>query len=52
MDLTALRQTVAQITASQDQMARKVDRLQAANRKFSLRSQSLLRRHRLLLPPR
>ena len=31
MDLTALRQTVAQITASQDQMARKVDRLQAAN---------------------
>src|SRR6516165_4786763 len=28
MDLTALRQTVAQITAGQDQMARKVDRLQ------------------------
>ena len=27
MDLTALRQTVAQITASQDQMAREVDRL-------------------------
>ena len=31
MDLTALRQTVAQITVSQDQMARQVDRLQAAN---------------------
>ena len=31
MDLTALRQTVAQITAGQDQMARKVDKLQAAN---------------------
>ena len=31
MDLTALRQTVAQITASQDHMAREVDRLQAAN---------------------
>jgi hypothetical protein len=30
IDLTALRQTVAQITASQDQMARAVDRLQAA----------------------
>jgi cysteine rich repeat protein len=30
-DLTALRQTVAQITASQDQMARKVDILQAAD---------------------
>ena len=29
-DLAALRQTVAQITAGQDQMARKVDRLQAA----------------------
>ena len=28
MDLTALRQTVALITAGQDQMARKVDRLQ------------------------
>jgi cytoskeletal protein RodZ len=34
MDLTALRQTVAQITASQDQMARKVDRLQAANQEI------------------
>jgi len=31
MDLTALRQAVAQITGSQDQMAREVDRLQAAN---------------------
>jgi len=31
MDLTALRQTVAQVTASQDHMAREVDRLQAAN---------------------
>jgi hypothetical protein len=31
MDLTALRQNVAQITASQDHMAREVDRLQAAN---------------------
>jgi len=34
MDLTALRQTVAQITASQDQMARKIDRLQAANQEI------------------
>ena len=34
MDLTALRQTVAQLTASQDQMARKVDRLQAANQEI------------------
>ena len=34
MDLTALRQTVAQITASQDQMARKVDTLQAANQQI------------------
>src|SRR5262245_22058016 len=34
MDPTALRQTVAQITASQDQMARKVDRLQAANQEI------------------
>jgi hypothetical protein len=34
MDLTALRQTVAQITTSQDQMARKVDRLQAANQEI------------------
>ena len=34
MDLTALRQTVAQITASQDQMARAVDRLQAANQEL------------------
>jgi hypothetical protein len=31
MDLTALRQTVAQITVSQDHMEREVDRLQAAN---------------------
>jgi hypothetical protein len=31
MDLTALRQTVAQLAAGQDQMAREVDRLQAAN---------------------
>src|SRR6516225_7180710 len=31
MDLTALRQTVAQITAGQDQIAREVDRLRAAN---------------------
>jgi hypothetical protein len=34
MDLTALRQTVAQITASQDQIAREVDRLQAANQEI------------------
>jgi hypothetical protein len=34
MDLTALRQTVAQITASQDQMARQVDGLQAANQEI------------------
>jgi hypothetical protein len=34
MDLTALRQTVAQITASQDQLARKVDTLQAANQQI------------------
>jgi hypothetical protein len=34
MDLTALRQTVAQITAGQDQMARKVDALQAANQQI------------------
>jgi hypothetical protein len=34
MDLTALRQTVAQITASQDRMARAVDRLQAANQEI------------------
>src|SRR6516225_5970277 len=34
MNLTALRQTVAQITASQDQMAREVDRLQAANQEI------------------
>jgi len=34
MDLTALRQTVAQITASQDQMAREVDRLQAADQEI------------------
>ena len=34
MDLAALRQTVAQITAGQDQMARKVDRLQAADQEI------------------
>jgi hypothetical protein len=34
MDLTALRQAVAQITATQDQMAREVDRLQAANQQI------------------
>jgi hypothetical protein len=34
MDLATLRQTVAQITASQDQMARKVDTLQAANQQI------------------
>jgi len=34
MDLTALRQTVAQITASQDQMARQVDGLQASNQEI------------------
>jgi hypothetical protein len=34
MDLAALRQTVAQITSSQDQMARKVDRLQAADQEI------------------
>src|SRR5215469_8174641 len=34
MDLAALRQTVAQITAGQDQMARKVDTLQAANQQI------------------
>jgi hypothetical protein len=34
IDLSALRQTVAQITASQDQMARKIDRLQAANQEI------------------
>jgi hypothetical protein len=34
MDLTALRQTVAQITASQDQLARQVDRLQAADQEI------------------
>jgi hypothetical protein len=34
MDLTALRQTVAQITAGQDQMAREVDRLQAADQEI------------------
>src|SRR5215469_15120683 len=34
MDLTALRQTVAQITASQDQMAREVARLQAADQEI------------------
>ena len=34
MDLAALRQTVAQITASQDQLARKVDTLQAVNQQI------------------
>src|SRR5215472_5944974 len=34
MDLTALRQTVAQITAGQDQMAREIDRLQAADQEI------------------
>ena len=34
IDLTALRQTVAQITASQDQIVRKVDTLQAANQQI------------------
>jgi len=34
MDLAALRLTVAQITAGQDQMARKVDRLQAADQEI------------------
>ena len=34
VDLTALRQTVEQIAAGQDQMARKVDRLQAADREI------------------
>jgi hypothetical protein len=34
MDLTALRQTVAQINAGQDQMARVVDRLQAADQEI------------------
>jgi hypothetical protein len=34
MDLTALRQTVAQITAGQDQMAREVDRLRAADQEI------------------
>ena len=34
MDLTALRQTVEQIAAGQDQMAREVERLQAADREI------------------
>ena len=34
MDLATLRQTMAQITASQDQMARKVDTIQAANQQI------------------
>jgi Cysteine rich repeat len=34
MDIAALRQTVAQITAGQDQMARKFDTLQAANQQI------------------
>ena len=34
MDLATLRQTMAQITASQDQMARKADTLQAANQQI------------------
>jgi hypothetical protein len=34
MDLAALRKTVAQIAAGQDQMARKVDRLQAADQEI------------------
>ena len=34
MDLAAMRKTVAQITAGQDQMARKVDRLQAADQEI------------------
>jgi hypothetical protein len=34
MDLTALRQAVAQITAGQDQIARKVDKLQSANQEI------------------
>ncbi len=34
VDLTALRQTVERIAAGQDQMARKVDRLQAANQEI------------------
>ena len=34
MDLATLRQTVAQITASQDQLARKVDTLQAVNQQI------------------
>ena len=34
VDLTALRQTVEQIAAGQDQMARKVDRLQAADQEI------------------
>jgi Cysteine rich repeat len=38
MDLTALRQTVAQISVSQDQMARKVDTLQAANQEILVKS--------------
>jgi hypothetical protein len=34
MDLTALRQAVAQITATQDQMALEIDRLQTANQQI------------------
>jgi hypothetical protein len=34
MDLTALRQTVAQIAAGQDQMAREVEKLQAADQEI------------------
>jgi hypothetical protein len=37
VDLTALRQTVEQIAAGQDQMARKVDRLQAADQEILLK---------------
>jgi outer membrane murein-binding lipoprotein Lpp len=37
-DVTALRQAVAQITASQDQMAREVGRLQAANQEILVKT--------------
>jgi cytoskeletal protein RodZ len=40
VDLTALRQTVEQIAAGQDQMARKVDRLQAADQEILVKGSS------------
>ena len=50
--LAALAQTVDRLAAAQDQMARAIDRLQAADQEILVKIPEFLRRHPLLLPPR